>query len=154
MPEPLAITTPRISLNGAEDTRFSDATLELSIVQPADGRDIAEVRLVDLGEHGEGPKQEFTDLRLADRLEITVGDPDSPVLFSGRVVAIEERYGDGAPQLVLIAHDALHALAARRRSQAWEDQAPAAVVRSLGSDAGLECDVQLPEEIGRASCRE
>ena len=62
-------------------------------------------------------------------LEKRVGEP----LFMDVVTALEERYGDGAPQLVILAEDPLHKLARSRASRVFENKGLADVVRGDAS---------------------
>jgi hypothetical protein len=69
-------------------------------------------------------------------------------VFSGEITAIEERYGDGAPQIVLLAEDALHRLARHRKSFSFIQQSPNAIVAALAADAGLTADAKLSDTPG------
>lgn len=85
----------------------------------------------------------FASIPLGETIEIQVGDNDSKTLFQGEVTALEERYGEGAPQLVLLVQDKLHRLARKRQSRVFEEQSLNDVVSSVASGAGLTADANL-----------
>jgi phage protein D len=124
------------------------ATLALEVRLPRHGMASAEVRVLNWGGASGAPDFAFGDVALGSRLSIALGeDADAPA-FEGEVTGLEERYGDGAPQLVLLAEDALHRLARRRESRAFEDVSLDAVVSRIASDAGLAADVRVSPERG------
>lgn len=69
-------------------------------------------------------------------------------MFNGEITAIEERYGDGVPQIVLLAEDALHRLARHRASRPFEQLSPNAIVAQLAGEAGLQADAKLSDAPG------
>lgn len=104
----------------------------------------AELRLLNWGGRA-GADAGFLFDALVPGQTLALGFGDVEV-FAGDITAIEERYGHGAPQLVLLAEDALHRLARRRASRSHAELTPAALVARLAADAGLQadCNVDAP----------
>lgn len=147
-PGALISARPRFRLDGGERSDLDDAVLALQVRLPLAGMASAELRLLNWGNGGGNqPSFRFQDIGLGKRLEIRPGNGDDP-LFDGFITAIEERYGEGAPQIVLLAEDALHRLARRRDSRAFEDMSLDAVVRQVAQDAGLQADVNVSSASG------
>jgi len=109
----------------------------------------AELRLVNWGNQASGPIGFlFNQVVLGDKIEIAFGLARQKTVFSGEVTGIEERYGDGVPQIVVLAEDALHRLARHRVSRTFEQQSPNAIVATLAGDAGLKADAKLSDTPG------
>jgi phage protein D len=133
---------PRFRVDGQDRPNLGEAVQSAQVRLPLSGQASAEVRLLNWGtdaNSGEAAFQ-FNDLRLGATLEILLGEQAEQPDFSGDVTAIEERYGDGAPQLVLLAEDRLHRLAKVRHSRVFEDLSLGDLASELASDAGLDCD--------------
>ncbi len=135
----LCLVTTRDPLNGAANDDMGTALLDIAVRAPETGMASAEVRLVNWGNQASGPIGfMFNQVALGDKIEIAFGLAQQKTVFKGEVTGIEERYGDGVPQIVLLAEDALHRLARHRVSRAFEQQSPNAIVSTLASDAGLK----------------
>jgi len=142
----LVSVRPRLRVDGADRASLGEAASALSVHLPANGMASAELRVINWhpAESGGGqPDFAFQDLRLGSRLEILLGESADNAVFAGDITAFEERYGDGAPQLVILAEDALHKLARSRASRVFENQGLADVVRDIAGDAGLQADVNI-----------
>ncbi len=135
---------PRIRVDGDDRPALGTAVQALSMHLPASGMASAETRVVNWATGtGAAPDFAFQDLRLGSRIEILLGETARSAVFAGEITALEERYGDGAPQLVILAEDPLHRLARRRASRVFENRGLAEVVRAIAGDAGLQADVGL-----------
>lgn len=140
---PLLNVRPRFRVDGQDRPNLGEAVLALDLRLPRSGMAGAEVRVLNWSGSGSAATFVFNDIRLGQRLELFLGEgANTTAAFSGDITALEERYGDGAPQLVLLAEDGLHRLARRRTSRAFEDQSLDDVIRRIASDAGLQADVQ------------
>lgn len=140
---------PAIKLNGSVNDDMTKALLDIAVRAPEAGMASAELRLVNWGDQPSGPVNFLFDkVALGDKLEITFGLAQQKTVFKGEVTALEERYGDGVPQLVLLAEDALHRLARHRVSRVFEDKSPNAIVATLAGDAGLQADAKLSDTPG------
>lgn len=140
----LVSARPRLSIDGTVLAALGQAAAALSVHLPASGMASAELRLINWLPGGNGTADfGFQDLRLGSRLDIVLGETARSAIFSGDITALEERYGDGAPQLVILAEDALHKLARSRASRVFENQGLDEVVRAIAGDAGLQADVSI-----------
>jgi phage protein D len=90
----------------------------------------------------------FQQLRHGAEIAIMLGEQEQPALFTGDITAIEERYGDGAPQLVLLLEDKMHLLARQRHTRRFEAQSLDDVLQTLADDAGLSTDIQVSSQTG------
>lgn len=149
-PRALISVRPSLRVDGRSRPALGEAVLAARIHLPLAGMANAEVRLLNWGNDGsaDAPDFRFQDLALGNRLEILLGETSSDPVFDGQITAIEERYGEGAPQIVLLAEDALHRLARRRDSRAFEDMSLDDVIRQVARDAGLQADVNVSSASG------
>lgn len=137
---------PRLAVDGEDRRDLAEAVTALVVNLPYSGCGHAELVMGNFGrgEDGGRPDFLFQDVDLGQRIEVRFGEAHSAPLFTGEVTGVEERYGDGAPQLHLLLQDRLHRLARNRRSRVFEDQSAADVLRRVAGDAGLETDVSIP----------
>jgi phage protein D len=146
---PYVSSRPGIRLNGTANTDMASSLLDIAVRAPETGMASAEVRLVNWGSPASGPTSFlFNTVALGDKIEIAFGLAQQKTVFKGEVTGIEERYGDGVPQLVLLAEDALHRLARVRNSRVFAQQSPNAIVSTLAGDAGLQADAKLSDTPG------
>lgn len=137
---PLVNARPRLRIDGRELPALDNALVDLSVHLPAHGMAHAEVTVGNWGVQADGQVGfAFQGLRLGSALVIEL---DGTPCFSGQITALEERYGDGAPRLVLLAEDALHRLARRRGSRTWAAQSLDAVLQAAAAEVGLRSDVR------------
>ncbi|MEJ2307791.1 MAG: contractile injection system protein, VgrG/Pvc8 family [Gammaproteobacteria bacterium] len=123
------------------------AVHQLQVTLPASGRGNAEIILVNWGDRGEGPDFQWQQMALGDAFSIAFYDEEQ-VVFSGEITAIEERYGLGTPQLVLLVEDSMHRLAKSRRSRAFEEMSPDDVISEIANTHGIRADVQISSGSG------
>ena len=140
---------PRIRIDGQDKPNLGEAVLSLKVRLPQTGMANAELLVLNWGDTGgSGPGFLFQDLQLGARLDILLGEPADQPAFKGEITALEERYGEGAPQLAILAEDPLHRLARGRASKAFEDMSLDDVVQQIASTAGLSVDVQVSSATG------
>lgn len=141
---------PRFRVDGGDSAAMAEAVKDVAIQQPLSGRAHAEIRLINWGrlDDSETPGFVFQHIGHGAAIEIMMGEQDQPALFSGDVTAIEERYGDGAPQILLLVEDKMHLLARQRHSRRFEEQSLDQVLRTLAADAGLSADIQVSSQTG------
>jgi phage protein D len=145
---PLVNARPRVSIDGSVRAALEEAALEMEIQLPHSGMSHAELRLLNWGPSSGGqPDFLFQDIRPGSRMELFLGESDGAA-FSGEITAMEERYGDGAPQLVLLAEDALHRLARQRHNRVFETKSLDDVIRSIAAEAGLQSDSNVSSGSG------
>lgn len=146
---PYVSSRPAIKLNGTVNDDMAMSLLDIAVRAPEAGMASAEVRLVNWGSPASGPIGFlFNTVALGDKIEIAFGLTQLRTVFKGEITGIEERYGDGVPQLVLLAEDALHRLARTRHSRVFAQQSPNAIVSTLAGDAGLQADAKLSDTPG------
>ncbi len=146
---PLISSRPRISIDGNLRANMGEAALAVLIHLPRSGMGHAELRLLNWGpDSGGQPDFLFQDLQLGNRIEITLGETAVTPAFSGEITAIEERYGDGAPQCVILAEDLLHRLARQRHNRVFEDMPLDDVIRQIASEANLQSDIHVASSSG------
>jgi phage protein D len=146
---PYVSSRPAILLNGTANNDMGKALLDIAVRAPEMGMTSAEVRLVNWGNQASGPVGFlFNQVALGDKIDIAFGLAQQRTVFKGEVTGIEERYGDGAPHIVLLAEDALHRLARHHVSRTFVQQSPNAIVATLASDAGLTADAKLSDTPG------
>ena len=137
----LVSARPSLTVDGQASPALQSAVLALAIHLPADGMAHAELTLANWGVQADGAAGfAFNHLRLGSRLGIQWHDQPG---FEGEITALEERYGDGAPRLVLLAEDALHRLARQRASRSWEAMSLDSLLQQAAQGAGLQADVQV-----------
>lgn len=145
MAEAFINARPRFRVDGREDNAMAEAVKDLAIQQPLSGQTHAEIRLINWGRvEGAGdPGFVFQQLKHGAVIDILIGEQEQAALFTGDITAIEERYGDGAPQLLLLLEDKLHLLARQRHSRRFEAQRLDDVLGALADEAGLQFDIQV-----------
>ncbi len=141
----LVSSAPRVTIaNEASDT-LQSSVVSLSVNQPINGMSHMELLLVNWGQTSSRPEPGylFNDIQLGDEIQIEMGLGSQTHIFSGDITAIEEVYGAGAPQLVVLAEDKLHRLARIRRSQSHEEMSADDVINNLISEAGMSGNINV-----------
>jgi hypothetical protein len=139
-------TRPFLKLNGEPRDNFEDTMTSMVINLPLSGCAHAELHLTNWGlnEGADTPDFLFSDINLGDTLDILMrAGNDSTSVFKGEVTGIEERFGDGAPTLVLLLQDKMHRLARERYSRTFEEQSPDEIVQAIASEVGLGADANV-----------
>ena len=138
---------PQIKVAGTENRDLTEALTAMVINVPLLGMAHAELTVSNWIATGDNAEYDFgfQTLGLGETVEIimTNGDDSSSRLFKGEVTALEECYGEGAPQLVILLQDKLHRLTRTRHSRVFEEQSLDDVVNRIAGDAGLTADVNV-----------
>jgi len=146
---PYVSSRPALRVNGTVNDDLAKALLDVAVRAPDAGMASAELRCVGWGDRpGKSTGFLFETIALGDKLEVAFGLATQKTVFKGEITAIEERYGDGAPHIVLLAEDALHRLARHRMSRVFENKSPNDIVNTLAGDAGLKADAKLSDAAG------
>ncbi len=134
---------PSFRVNGETRADMAEALLGMAVNLPLLGAAHGELRLTNwgVGEGGRQPDFTLQDIGLGAELEILMGDENPARLFRGEITGLEERYGEGAPTLVLLVQDRLHRLARSRNCRSFEEQSADDLVRRIAGEAGLQADV-------------
>ena len=130
---------PRLFLDGEERLDLGDATQSAEISLPLHGRAHAEFRLVNWSSGDFA----FGDIGLGRTLGVAMGETADQVMFEGEVTAIEERFGHGAPQIVLLVEDKLHRLARDRHNRRFEQTTVDGVIAEVVQGVGLSGDAEV-----------
>ncbi len=136
---------PIIKVDGEEDSDMAQALTSCVINLPLSGFAHAELTLsnwvatVESGDPGFG----FQEVGFGKVVEIFMGEERSTPEFSGEITALEERYGSGTPQLILLLQDKLHLLSRTRNNRVFEEQSPDDIINSIASESGLTTDVNV-----------
>ncbi len=138
-------TRPSIKVNGETHSDLGTAITGLIINQPLSGFAHGEMTVTNWSTGGDNtnPDFAFQTIGLGNTLEIYIGPDEEHLLFKGEVTALEERYGDGTPQLIVLLQDKLHRLARSRNNRAFEDQSVDDIVNHIAQQAGLQTDVNV-----------
>ncbi len=140
---------PRVSIDGNMRGNMDEAALGMQVHLPRVGMANAELRLLNWGPTNTGqPDFLFQDIRLGSRIELFLGESADNPIFRGEITAIEERYGDGAPQIVILAEDALHRLARQRHNRVFEQMSLDEVIRQIANEASLQTNVNVSTTTG------
>ena len=137
---------PTFYVDGEESPDIGDALTAMVANLPLNGMAHAELNLTNWGiNEGElDPDFTFQGIGLGKRIEVYMGEENEHVrLFNGEVTAVEEHYGEGAPQVVLLLQDKLHHMARKRNSRVYEDQSPDDIVQTIAREFGLTADVNI-----------
>jgi hypothetical protein len=139
-------TRPILKVDGQENNNLAASLTTMVVNLPLNGCAHAELHVTNWGvtEGAETPDFLFGDIGLGSAMEILMAAGDtSQTLFKGEVTGLEERYGDGAPALVVLLQDKLHRLARSRHSRSFEEQSPDDIVQTIAGDAGLQADANV-----------
>lgn len=137
---------PSFHIDGRARADVAEAVLALSVALPLAGGAHAELHLSNWGvpEGGSEPDFVLEDIDLGARVRIGFDAGEGRVqVFDGEITAIEDRYGEGAPQRVWLLQDGLHRMARVRHSRSFEAMSADDVVAALAADAGLSTDCAL-----------
>ncbi len=148
MPPPdsaFASARPVVHVDGEARDDLQDALTGLVVNQPLSGFSHAEFKLTNWGltDSGEAPGFVLQDLALGARIEVFMGEGATVKVFDGEITGLEERYGEGAPQLYVLAQDKLHRLARARQNRVFEGRSPDDIVSSVARESGLDADAGI-----------
>lgn len=89
----------------------------------------------------------FSHIKPGDAISLDIGLNNTARLFEGEITAIEELYGEGAPQLIIMAEDKLHKLARIRYSNAYEDMSIDDIIQSISAELNVSTDINVSSEV-------
>ena len=138
---------PLLKIDGEENPELMQALHSMVINLPLSGTAHGELTFSNWIPGGEAAELDFgfQNLGFGKRIEIMMGENQDQLIFSGDITALEERYGDSAPQLILLIQDRMHILARQRFSRLFEDQSPDDICSSVASELGLGADVNISQ---------
>lgn len=145
----LVSSAAQVQINGQRHDLLEDNLINSTISLPISGMSHMEIQLANWGQAPDSSVAAFlfSDLELGNEIELAMGLDEQNTLFKGEITAIEELYGQGAPQLILLAEDKLHRLARIRSSNSFEDLSVDDIARALVEEAGIESDINISAHI-------
>ncbi|HEU4325858.1 MAG TPA: contractile injection system protein, VgrG/Pvc8 family [Roseiflexaceae bacterium] len=138
---------PTVRLDTRAYPLISELILGMRMTESEGGLSSLELRLSNWASDTEGGAglafEDDTLLKLGAALAIYAGDELAPQeIFSGTITGLEAEFPRGAaPELVVLAEDALQQLRLARRTKTYEDQSVADIVRWIAREAGLTATV-------------
>ena len=148
MPDPAySSARPRLKIGDAERADLADALQAATLNMPLHGMAHGELLLNFFGADADdsAPDFRFTDIALGDRVQVGFGEDAALRVFDGEITGIEERYGDGAPRLVLLLQDPLHRLGRARAPRVYAATTVDDLLRAVAERAGLAHDVAVSD---------
>ncbi|MDQ8021922.1 MAG: contractile injection system protein, VgrG/Pvc8 family [Moraxellaceae bacterium] len=134
---------PTLRIAGQPDVHMSNLLLALRMDESEGGMSRAELRFSNLASTTDGGAEaafdENSDLKLGAEIAVYCGDASAPrEVFRGKVTAMEHLFStSSAPQITVLAEDALQAARMARRSKVYDQMSPADVVNAIASELGL-----------------
>lgn len=134
---------PTLRIAGEENERLTGLLLAMRMDEAEGGMSRLDLRFSNLASTTDGSAEiafaDDADVHLGAAISVYAGDAEAPQeIFRGRITSQELVYTVGdAPQMQLLAEDALQSARLARRSKVYSDQSPADVVRSVAQVLGL-----------------
>ena len=134
---------PTLKVDGRDDERLRSALLAMEMTEAEGGMSALELRFNNhLPSGGAGAGLAFEDgrtLKLGAALTLFAGDETEPrEIFRGTVTALEGTFsGESAPELVVLAEDALQKARMARRTAVHENATLSALASAVARAAGL-----------------
>ena len=148
MPPTLSVyaATPRISLDGSEQSALTSHLVELASEETVEGLARCEATFSNWGPKDNAVGYLFSDRRILDfgkALKVEARDGQG-IVFEGRIMGLEGRYArDRAPELLVLAEDRFQDLRMKRRSRTFEDINDSDLFNRIASDYGLQPNVDV-----------
>jgi phage protein D len=144
----LAATSPVFAVGGSVKGELARDLLRLEIEESTDGLKRLDARFTAVANTDDPATGTigYVDGAILDfgvTLRVSLGPPDTErVVFEGRISMLEACFGDAqAPQVRVLAEDALMDLRMTRRSKTYERMSDAEIARAIASEHGLRDDV-------------
>jgi phage protein D len=154
MPPPLETyrATPTVRLNGQAHERLTALVTGMVMTEQAGGLSSLELRVNNAASLTSGGAEYAFDaggdLALGAEIVVGAGDAAAPVeIFRGQVTALEGVFvEEGAPELLILAEDALQKARFARHTKVFESMSLADIVREIASAHGLTPQITGLEE--------
>ena len=138
----ISVARPTILIDGREEPSLVGGLVYLLIVEKTDGLYRCEARFGNWGPKDDATGYLFFDRRTLEfgkELQVKIGEDE---IFKGRIFALEALYPEGqAPEIAVLAEDALQNLRMTRRTRSFEEMSDADIFRQLANDHGLSPNV-------------
>ncbi len=139
---------PRFEIAGQSIPALGDGVQGMLVEETSDGMARCEATFGNWGPRNGGVGFLYFDRTLLDfgkaiKIETGAGRA-AGVVFDGRVMAIEGRYGrDRAPEILVLAEDRLQDLRMTRRTRTFENVSDSDVFQQVASGHGLQVDANV-----------
>lgn len=136
---------PTILIDGAEDSSLVGGLKYLLIVEKTDGLFRCEARFGNWG-----PENDSTDFLYFNRKVLDFGKEiqikiEKDEIFKGKISALEADFPEAqAPEITILAEDALQNLRMTRRTRTFEDVSDADVFNKIAGEHSLTASVSAP----------
>lgn len=136
---------PLIKIDGEENIDLQQALSAFVINLPLSGMAHGEITATNWIASGEAAALGFgfQEVGLGKSIEILMGENKDIPIFSGEITAVEERYGESAPNIIFLLQDRLHILARQRENRVFEDQSADDIVNTIAGELGMSADVSV-----------
>ncbi len=136
---------PLLKIDGDENRDLNEALNSMVINIPLSGMAHGELTLTNWIQSGDSAQLGFgfQELGFGKSIEILGGENNDIPLFSGEITAVEERYGEAAPQIILLVQDVMHIFARQRHSRVFEEMSIDDIVNEIATELGLSADVNV-----------
>lgn len=149
------VARPTVKVDGQESEVLDALLRALETTESEGGLGALEMRLANVASRPDGTADlAFEDarvLKLGARVEVLAGDETDPVeIFRGTVTALEGVFeSTAAPELIVLAEDALQAARLARRTAVHEEATVSGLVSTVAGAAGLTPSVSgLSDPVG------
>jgi phage protein D len=147
---------PTVEVDGRTDDKVTSQLTAMRLTESEGGLCALELRFDNLERTDDGSAQlAFEDervIKLGSSLEVSAGDEDDPQeIFRGKVTGLEATFSaGGAPELVVLAEDALQRARMARRTKVHDDATISGLANDLANALGLRPVVTgLSDNLGR-----
>jgi phage protein D len=140
-------SAPVFKIEGEEKGNLTLDLMYLEVEETTEGLKTLLARFGNVGPHGGSSYGELlyldgSTLDFGKKIEASIGpSSDARIIFTGYVSALEARFDDARPQLVVLAEDKLMKLRTTRRSRTYEQQSDADIAQAIAGEHGLSADV-------------
>ena len=141
------VATPTIKIDGQDHERANALMIGLTMTERDGGMSALELRLTNFASDTGGAAQPvFTGddaIELGATIEVSAGETSNQQpIFKGKVTALEAELSESdAPQLVVLAEDALQQARMTRRTKVYESVSISDLVNQIAPNLGLSADV-------------
>src|ERR1700686_3390422 len=116
---------PTIQVDGQANDKVTAQLLSMQMTEQEAGLSSLELRFANFASFPGGLADlVFEDgavLKLGAELKVFAGEVSSPTeIFRGKITALEGRFPDGPPDLVVLAEDSLQGARMQRRTKNWD----------------------------------
>ena len=146
MPEnAFSIAKPLIKIDGDENEDLNESLSSMVINLPLSGMAHGELNFSNWILNGDDAElgYGFQETGFGKTIEILMGENQDIPVFNGEITAVEERYGEAAPEIIFLVQDVMHILSRQRFSRVFEDMSLDGIVNEIAVELGLSADANI-----------